>query len=226
VGGNGGDGGERVVSLISEEQTQNLKDLGWDGQYEVSIGKGGEGGQIGEPGKAGQDTFVNFRASDGRIIRTISAKGGLGGQLETVVPLGSREVTQEDLEMGLSISSLLIADSFYVKNGVICALGIACERWLLPTLPHDVLWPIACTVSFGQVSVVSRFAFFIVVENPIGKEVLKNLFVVCNEPIRPVANVTYVCNLPFHADTPGIWKLKVFSGLYELANILIEIKMI
>lgn len=77
VGGEGGGGGEFVEVLISPEELRELRNAGFV-RFEYKVGRGGKGG--GAHGEDGEDTVLNFVTADGRVLKSITAKGGTGGR--------------------------------------------------------------------------------------------------------------------------------------------------
>lgn len=77
VAGEGGSGGEINDIWISREELEELKRQGFH-HIEFSIGRGGNGATNGG-GENGGDIIANLMTTNGRILRTITTKGGRGG---------------------------------------------------------------------------------------------------------------------------------------------------
>lgn len=78
VGGEGGGGGEHVEVHLSAEELRELRSAGF-ARIEYKIGRGGKGGA--GRGEDGEDAVVNFVTSDGRVLKSITARGGRGGRM-------------------------------------------------------------------------------------------------------------------------------------------------
>jgi hypothetical protein len=72
VGGAGGGGGEIVEGTIGPEELEQLRVAGFD-HIEYTAGSGGESG------RPGGDTILNFVTADGKVLKSIVAKGGEAG---------------------------------------------------------------------------------------------------------------------------------------------------
>lgn len=225
LGGDGGGGGEQVITAISLEEMAELRAAGFE-RFEFSIGEGGTGSRYpGEHGKNGGDTVLHCVSADGRILRTLSAAGGIGGRSASAIPPGSREITLADISNGLNVPALLIAELLHTKHGLLYMLGGMWEHLITSALPIDVHSAIACVVSLGRVPHHSRLALFVVVDDPSGQEVVRLAFSVVNEDSRSVANVTQCFTVQFSANVAGIWHIKVVSGCFELARLPLEIRL-
>lgn len=77
VGGEGGGGGECVEVLISSEELRALRIAGLS-HVEYEIGRGGKATE--GCGEDGADTIVRFVTSDGKVLKSIRARGGKGGR--------------------------------------------------------------------------------------------------------------------------------------------------
>jgi hypothetical protein len=76
VGGGGGEGGEIVMVEILPDELQELRNLGLD-RVSYRVGRGGED-NVGQ--ENGEDTVIDFLRADGKILKSITAKGGKGGK--------------------------------------------------------------------------------------------------------------------------------------------------
>jgi hypothetical protein len=223
VGGGGGGGGERVVGAFSIE---DLDSAGGPLSMQVVIGQGGSSGQhLGEHAESGDDTELRFVTADGKVVRSIVAKGGARGLPGFAVPPGAREVTFTDIDSGLNVSALMVADVFHTKGGLLYVMGGAAECWLCPTLPTEMYWPATVVVSLGRIPDSLLLTFYAVVDNPLGHEVFRLPFNVQKGVERPVANFIQFLDVRFKAKIEGVWVLRVLSGDYEFARLPLGIKI-
>jgi len=84
VGGEGGSGGECIDVFISPEELQELRASGFV-RFQCEVGRGGRGNA--EHGEDGEDTIVKFVASDGTVLKSITAKGAKAARWEAVAIL-------------------------------------------------------------------------------------------------------------------------------------------
>jgi hypothetical protein len=78
VGGEGGGGGERIEVNIGQEELRELRAAGWEGVVKYEIGRGGKGTE--GHGEDGGNTILEFVTPDGKVLKTITARGGKGGK--------------------------------------------------------------------------------------------------------------------------------------------------
>ena len=48
------------------------------GEIAFTVGRGGEGGE--RDGQPGEDTVISFRTPEGKVLKSIRARGGRGGK--------------------------------------------------------------------------------------------------------------------------------------------------
>lgn len=223
VGGGGGGGGESVYTTLSLDELDAPEG---PLTIEVCIGEGGKSGRHpGENSGNGGNTELRFVTPDGKIVRSIVAKGGVRGQPGFAIPPEAREMTSAEIDSGLVISTLMVADALHSKNGLLYVLGGAAECWIVPELPADVVWPATVVISMGQVPASLLLTFFIVVDDPNGQEIFRLPFNVIRGEDRLVANFTQCVAVQFGAEIAGIWSLRIVSGAYEFARLPMEIRI-
>jgi hypothetical protein len=79
IGGEGGGGGEHIELTLGEKELQELRNAGWEGKVDFEIGCGGKG--IEGLGQDGEDTILKFVTPNGKVLRSIIARGGKGGKM-------------------------------------------------------------------------------------------------------------------------------------------------
>lgn len=128
IASEGGGGGERVVTTIPVESFDSL---------EFQVGEGGKAG------KAGGDTTIRL-LKDGKVVRTIKAKGGKAGKPGRHGDLSSsaRSLTIDDMNAGAHITSILLVDFFRFKNGLVTLLDAGWDAYRVASLPQLVEWPV------------------------------------------------------------------------------------
>ncbi|MCO8312547.1 glycine-rich domain-containing protein [Pseudomonas mandelii] len=222
TGGSGGGGGEIVITTLSVDELDSPEGLL---AMEVHVGEGGRPGQHpGEHSSNGGNSELRFVTSDGKIVRSIVAKGGVRGDSGFSIPPGAREVTSAEIDSGLNVSMLMVADAFHTKNGLLYVLGGAAECWVCPQLPADIFWPTAVVGSMGQVPDSLLLTFYMVVDDPDGQEVFRLPFTVVRGADRPVANFSQCLGVQFRANVAGVWSLRIVSGDFEFARLPLEIR--
>lgn len=223
VGGGGGGGGDLTIAKFTAEELSSPEG---PISVEVHVGEGGVAAEYpGEHGGNGGDTELRFVAPDGRTVRSIKAKGGVRGLQGSALPPGAREVTSVDVGSGVSVPALILAEALHTKNGLLYVLGGAAECWSCPSLPAEILWPVAVVVSLGQVDESLLLTFYVVVDDPDGQEIIRLPFNVFKGTERPVANFTLSLGVQFKAKVAGTWAVRILSGDYEFSRLPVEIRI-
>lgn len=223
VGGEGGGGGDRFVAKFSMSELESA-----DGPLIVKlvVGRGGASQRYpGEHAENGVDTEIHFITPDGKTVRSIIAKGGERGLPGFALPPTAREATSFDIQSGLNVCALVIAEVIHSTNALLNVLGAAGEFWKYPALPADVCWPTAIIFSLGHLPAALLITFYIVVEDPKGYEVFRLPLNVTRGTERLVANLTYPIAVQFRANMAGVWCLRVLSGDFEFARLPVEIRI-
>jgi hypothetical protein len=133
-----------------------------------------------------------------------------------------------DLEQGLRVSSLHLAQCIHLHHGLLDLLSADWEYYELQTLPSEIQWPLACTILMGQIEFGTMLELAVVVSDPSGFNVFKQTFTVVKDgdDCRKVALVHQIPNLQFTVSTPGVWVIAIVSGGIELARLSIEIRCV
>ncbi len=213
--GAGGGGGDQVHLTLGPEEFAELRRAGFE-RAEIRVGQGGrEGGP-------GEDSIVSFVTADGTVLKSIVAKGGLPGE-----PVGQeisgRVATKADLESGLRVTTLTLADCVHLKNGLHYLLGAGWDNYSFPAIPFKAGWPLACSIDTGSIKSGSLLALSVRVKDPTGFQVLERPFTVsCTA--GPVSRPNYMIPISFSGSQTGIWSIEVVSGEIILGTLPIEIK--
>lgn len=215
-GGQGGGGGDHVVVEIGSDELQELRAAGLE-RLDLRVGKGGEAGAPGE------DSIVNFVAADGTVLRSIVARGGRPGS-PAKRDLGARQATAIDIESGLHVSSVLLAECAQLRHGLLYLLGAGWENFEFPTMPFEANWPLCCTISMGRLDPGTLIEFHAVVRDPEGLQVAKEVFVASKGAGGQVSRPNVLVPLRFTGSRDGVWTISIVSGGATLAQLPVEVK--
>lgn len=207
IGGEGGEGGQVVSELF------RVADLKLP--IEIVVGRGGRGGQDGGDGSDGGDT---------RFGDLLVAKGGRSGKGSGTAPQ-PRAATPADVERGLRVSGMYLANHVEIRDGLVYALSAGWEHQEVPRLPADIRWPLVCAVSFGGVGAEEVIEFRVVTFTPTGDAAAAQHFAVARGDARAVARPNVLLMVEFHADQAGVWSIAIESGGIELARLPIELRV-
>lgn len=223
VGGEGGGGGDRFVAKFSMSELESD-----NGPLSVKlvVGRGGASQRYpGEHAENGEDSEIHFITPDGKTVRSIIAKGGKRGSPGFALPPTAREANSTDIESGLNVCAIVIAEVIHPTNSLLNVLGGAGEFWKYPALPADVCWPTAVIFSLGYLPLGLQLTFYIVVDDPNGYEIFRLPLNVTKGTERLVANLTYSIAVQFRANIAGVWCLRILSGDFEFARLPVEIRI-
>jgi len=218
--GDGGGGGESVSALID---IVALKSAGLH-HIEVEVGKGGQGARLpGQHSSSGEDSIVRFIAKGGTVLKTLRASGGSSARSSTSrLPDDVAELTANDINNGFRITTLMAVDAAEVRDGLLFILGGGWKRFLIPQLPCDVAWTVACTASGQPFDETIPLAMYLSLIHPDGHETS------CQTLILPAQNrqegvYHWIRQIGASFDAEGVWSLRVHSGGFLLGQIDIEV---
>ena len=132
IGSEGGEGGELAIGVFLAEDLPP--------SVPVKVGRGGRGRE-GADGEDGEDSHF------GDLMTAKGGRGGRAGRMQS----SARQVIPADLEKGLRVAGLYLADCVHIRNGLLDLLSASWEHFEVARLPFDAQWPLACTVSMGEV---------------------------------------------------------------------------
>lgn len=206
TGGEGGEGGELVIGTFL------AKDL--PPTVEIKVGRGGKGNKENGDGMDGEDTTF------GDLLR---AKGGRGGRAGKPPP--ARPAVLADVDKGLHVSSIHLAECVHIRDGLLYLLGAGWEYYRVPKLPFKVRWPLVCTVSMGELPLGSMLELCAAVMDPTGTEVTRQNFNAFRGSEGSISRPSYSIALEFTVGQKGIWTITVGSGDVQLAQLPVEVKL-
>jgi hypothetical protein len=214
-GGQGGSGGEQVYVGIGPDEAAALRDAGFK-RMNIRVGKGGQSGAPGE------DSVVDFVTGDGTVLKSIVAKGGKAGASPRQGATG-RDAEAGDIDSGLRITTLTLAECWQLSNGLISLLGAGWEHYQFQTIPFEVDWPLVCSIDTASIEAGSVLVFSATVEDPAGLQILEEPFsILCGGGL--VSRPTVVVPIRFSGSQTGVWVIRIVSGAIVLAELPIEIK--
>ena len=211
VGAEGGGGGEIVCEAVPVGPESGIHHL------QFRVGKGGVGGP-------GEDTIVNFCDENGRVLRSIVAKGGNAGAPAYIEP-PIRSPTNEDIMAGLRISGIIAAEYMRCdRNGLWTIVDGGWDFWESITNPFRAVLLLLIEIQTGTIEQGTLLKFGIVVRSPDG------LIVHETKEIIPVdaclVRRSRACvRLEFSGSEPGVWRIQVLAGHQMIGEFPIEIRV-
>ncbi len=191
---------------------------------------GGGGGQWGGAGGSGGTVYINgttkipegitfdLRGRDG------VAPGGGGGGSGAIVHVG-RTATDKDLQEGLRISSVFLADLAQIRNGLLNVLGGAWSSCTVPSLPTIVPLCLLMVVELGCLKPQELVRLDVEVVDPQGAVIHASFTDVAAPEIRNSTDRISVLH-QMQADVKefGVVSILVSSGGLALASYDLEFR--
>jgi hypothetical protein len=213
IGGDGGNGGDGLQATLDIEPGDIV---------EVVVGESGKSSRLpGQHSTAGGDSVMTVKSADGKIKRIVRAKGG-AGSMSGKLPDDWFPASQADVEGGLQISTLLVANSVELRDGLLFVLGGGWSKFTLPTLPIDAIWNIVCAANWTKLSAGHTRGFHLCLSDPGGKEVSR-LALELPAIATHETTWTWLRNLDVPLDREGVWQISVKSGEFILAELNIAV---
>ncbi|MDC6129320.1 glycine-rich domain-containing protein [Burkholderia gladioli] len=202
-GGEGGQGGEYVTAIHKVTPGMSIP---------IKIGEGGKPDPNGGDGGDGGDT------SFGDIV----AKGGKGGKAGFSV-IVSREVSEIDRGAGLHVSTLMLAECCYSRDGLAYILAAGVEHVTFAKLPGRLAFVLFGVLSIGNATLGVEYEFSASIESPSGDIAWPQSFKVFSGPPRRIARPCFALLVDCEIDRPGIWTILIHSGGHCFGQLPIEV---
>ena len=216
VGGSGGGGGDQVHFEIGPDELAKLQRAGFD-HIDFRVGQGGMGNGPGE------DSIANLMSRDGKVLRSIIAKGGRAPEYSTPMQLG-RPATAADMKLGLRVSTLALAECVHIKNGLLYMLGAGWEYFEFQSVPFDARWPLVCVVEMPGALQGETIELQAVVRDPNGFQTLA-VPIAVTRPTAIVCRRTLCVPLAFTGSQVGVWSIAIESGDMQLGGLELELRL-
>jgi hypothetical protein len=223
VAGDGGGGGESVSAIVD---TTELRQRGLD-HVEVTVGQAASGSHLaGQHGASGGDSIMKFVARDGTVLKTIRARGGLGGASgASSLPDEVAELSADDIDQGaFCITTLMPANALDVRDNLAFILGGNWATYPVPTLPFDALWRVMCTARWRSLEGTTPRGLFLSLINPSGQEASCQALTVPTESLQG-RFCSWISTIGATLNTEGEWSLRLHSGGYLLAHFDVQVSM-
>jgi hypothetical protein len=197
----------------------------------ASFRAGGDGGYLGgDGGDGGVINIVGVTPSgfhepidaNGRDGQAPGAGGGGGG----VVSYTGRPADITDIDNGLKISTIFLADAVRKVQGLLYVLGGGWEWCVIPSLPCNLQLNLVCIVETGNIPVNTMLRIDYSVENPEGHTALvsySDLSVL--RTTSQIRRYHVISLLTLEINCIGIWCIKVSSGKIPLVKHNIEFRL-
>jgi hypothetical protein len=214
-GGKGGEGGESVSAIVSREEFDALKAAGFE-RIECVVGRGGKGGEYNQDGAPGENSIIKFVAKDGTVLKSVVARGGLGGNLNECEPLLSQ--IGDVSKIGFNVSAIILAELIHLRNGLFYFLGAGWESFTVDSIPAMVQWPLYVAIRPVGLSSTDSVDAFVQIIDESGTEVIRYP--------APISDSTrfFMRVLEFQVSSSGIWTIQVVTGKIVVASLQIEVK--
>jgi hypothetical protein len=215
---------EALESYASPSVNMNFQGAffkaGGDGGY--LGGYGGDGGVINIVGVTPSGFHEPIIDADGRNGQAPGAGGGGGG----VIDYTGRPADVTDINNGLKISSIFLADSVQEINGLLYMLGGGWEWCVIPSLPCNLQLNLVCIIETGNIPINTMLRLKYSIEDPKG-----NITSVSHSDLSiirtssKIRRYSVISLLPIEINCIGVWGVEVSSGHIPLVKHDIEFRM-
>jgi hypothetical protein len=215
IAGDGGDGGDCVIGAFDVEPGDQL---------EIFVGAGGKAAVLpGQHAGSGEHSWVRLRSPDGLIKQFLLVAGGKGA-LSGKIPDGYSTISQDDLDSGFTISTLMLANSLDIRENLIFMLGGGWSKYTVPHMPIDVVWPVVCNANWTKELSQQTRGLQLCLSNPHGDEVSR-LLLELPTALQAGNNCTWIQGLGAPLNQVGIWRVTVQSGAFLLAEVSVRVEV-
>jgi hypothetical protein len=215
IGGEGGGGGEIVSTVLTPD------DIGPNSafdHFEIQVGAGGVAGP-------GGDTILSLCDKNGRVLRSIVAKGGKMGAPGNVPP-PSRAATDDDVKAGLKVTGILAADFIRQKNGLWTIVDGGWDFYTANTIPFQMALPLLIEIETGTIAPETIIELQLRVQSPTGFQVLeKQQLVWVPNATELVRRTRFAVSLEFTASQAGLWYVHVVAATHVIGEYPIEVRL-
>lgn len=213
IGGDGGNGGNSFRGSFAVEPGDEVQ---------IEVGKGGRGAHLpGQHAESGGGTSLTIRSSDGTIREVLSADGG-DGALSGRLPDDWLTISPSDVDGGFHVSTLLTANAFELRDGLLFALGAGWTALNVPILPVETVWPVACIATWKNLIGGHCRGLQLCLVNPEGAEVSR-LALHLPSPDGTENSQTWIQQLGAPLDREGRYRIQLKSGQYLFQEIEIKV---
>src|SRR5262249_54296223 len=101
-------------------------------------------------------------------------------------------------------------------------LGGDWDKFCVPQLPFDAVWPIVCTARWRTLSGYLARGLFLSLIHPAGQEVFCHTLVLTSEATQGVS-YRWIQAIGARLDTEGSWTVRLHSGGFLLAEAEIRV---
>jgi hypothetical protein len=216
VAGDGGNGGD-IVSFCIEIDPED--------KVEVEVGKGGVFSNLpGAHGQDGEDSLLRITTADGKLKRIIRAKGGSGGK-RGIIPDDMAQISEADLAGGFSVTTMLLANTIEMQNGLLYTLGGGWETCIVPTFPFDLICRFVCIVGWDALPNNQNRGLQLCMTGPDGKETSRLLLILPVDSL-PENSKSYrwANQIGAAVHCAGNWTFHLQSGGYLLSKITLTVQ--
>lgn len=213
IAGDGGDGGDGATGEI----TLQPGDI-----HELTVGAGGEPSRLpGQHGTSGGDTTLTIKSPDGTVKRVLRIRGGAAAKAGTL-PEDWLTISEEDLHNGFQISTLLVANSLELRDGLLYMLGGGLAWIGVPSVPQPMVWRVACGATWNRLVPGPVRGLQVCLSSPDGKETSR-IALPLPEAASNGLSWLWPVNLGAPIDQEGNWRVSVQSGEHLLSEIYVKV---
>jgi hypothetical protein len=212
VGGEGGGGGEHLALVLGPNEIGPSSGIH---HVEIQVGKGGVNGP-------GEDTILNFCDEQGRVLRSVVAKGGQQGASSFAVP-PSRSPAQADVNAGLRVTGIIAAEFFRFRDQLVTIVDGGWDILKANSNPFRVVLPLLVEIATGAIEPSTILDIKLAVRNPDGFLVHEKVHAITVSD-SGVRRSRFGVTLEFSGSQAGLWRVQVLAGEHLIGEFPIEVQ--
>jgi hypothetical protein len=213
VAGEGGGGGDHIILSLGPDEIGPESGVH---HLQFRVGQGGRNGP-------GEDTIINFCAKDGRVLRSVIAKGGKMGAPPYVRPVG-RTPTKDDLNAGLKVTTIIAGEYIRIRDGFVTIVDGGWDIWTGNSNPFKMVLPLLVEVNTGTIALGTVLDLDLVVRSPDGFQVLKQPTQIAI-PEALIRRTRFITTLEFSGSQSGLWSIEILAGEQVVGDFSIEVRL-
>ncbi|MEH2354155.1 MAG: hypothetical protein V7K28_13345 [Nostoc sp.] len=221
---------DSLVAELQKTMESHLRTSVYMDFHGAQLKAGGEGGYLG--GAGGEGGIINIvGVTPAGFHEPIAVNGGEGqvpgggGGGGGVANYTGRPADVDDLENGLQISTIFLANAIQVQ-GLFSVLGGGWAYYEVPSLPYNLQLNLLCIVETGTIPINTMLRIDYSVQDAEGHTALiSHSDLSISQTTALVRRWSVPLFLPLKVNCIGIWRITVSSGSLPLASHDIELRL-
>ena len=139
--------------------------------------------------------------------------------MESKLPVGVAEVTQDDIRAGFRVTTLLPFNFGELREGLFFVLGGGWRSFKAQAWPADVTWTFAVSAQWASQTLTSKKGLFVSIFNPDEYETSRIAIPLAEIPSMEPGGCKWLVPVGCTLDVAGDWKIRAHSDKLILNEI-------